>query len=233
MGGQTVTGAWGYFGKIAAQGDFLRHVLPRDFVGVWDDWLQAGMLESRNALGHRWDDHYLSAPIWRFALAPGIAGASAMVGILMPSIDRVGRHFPLTVAAAAGEAGPWQLLVAAGPILSRLEEAALATLDETGGRDGFEEALAAAPGVPAPSGCGLRRGAGADLIAATPPDAAAAIADGWCTERYGAASLWTTGGEGQGGGPVVLVARGLPPARSFATLLAPPAEGTGPQEIAS
>ncbi|MEG6992973.1 type VI secretion system-associated protein TagF, partial [Pseudomonas aeruginosa] len=37
-------------------------------------------------------------PLWRFAIAPGLLGGEAVAGVVMPSIDRVGRYFPLTVA---------------------------------------------------------------------------------------------------------------------------------------
>ena len=223
MGGTTVTGAWGYYGKIAAQGDFLKSALPRDFVSAWDAWLQAGLLSSRDALGEGWLERYLSAPIWRFAIAPGVAGRSAMLGVMMPSIDRVGRHFPLTVAAEAGAARPFSLLALGDKALAAVEQAALDTLDEGAGRDAFDAALAAAPGVPATRGLGGVRGQGADLIHARPTAAAAAIADRWCDERHGAASVWSAESpDGQMAG-ITLVARGLPDAATFATFLAPPA----------
>ncbi len=41
----------------------------------------------------------MSAPIWRFTLDAGVAGPQAALGVLMPSVDRVGRQFPLTLAA--------------------------------------------------------------------------------------------------------------------------------------
>jgi type VI secretion system protein ImpM len=37
--------------------------------------------------------------VWRFALAAGVCGDGAYGGILVPSVDRVGRYFPLTVIA--------------------------------------------------------------------------------------------------------------------------------------
>ena len=48
----------------------------------------------------------MMAPIWRFALAPGVAGPLPMLGVMMPSVDRVGRQFPLTLAAPMAEASP-------------------------------------------------------------------------------------------------------------------------------
>jgi type VI secretion system protein ImpM len=54
----------------------------------------------RAELGTDWLPRYLVAPVRRFWLAPGVMSAPAWVGVLMPSIDGVGRYFPLTIAAA-------------------------------------------------------------------------------------------------------------------------------------
>lgn len=102
----------GFFGKIPAHGDFVTRNLARGFLDVWDGWLQACMAESRARLGDEWLDAYLTSPIWRFALSPGVCGAGAWAGVLMPSVDRVGRYFPLTIATAL-EAGVTPFDVAA------------------------------------------------------------------------------------------------------------------------
>jgi type VI secretion system protein ImpM len=41
---------------------------------------------------------YLTFPVWRFLLPVGVLGSTAWTGVLMPSVDRVGRYFPLTLA---------------------------------------------------------------------------------------------------------------------------------------
>lgn len=92
-------GRYGAYGKMPGLGDFFRLGVAPGFVSVWDAWLQRTMHEARAALGERWDECYLSAPIWRFALAAGVAGAAPVFGVLMPSVDRVGRRFPLTLVA--------------------------------------------------------------------------------------------------------------------------------------
>jgi len=56
---------------------------------------------SRERLGAAWLPAWLEAPVWRFALAPGLCGPEAVLGLLLPSVDRVGRYFPLTLAAVA------------------------------------------------------------------------------------------------------------------------------------
>jgi type VI secretion system protein ImpM len=69
------------------------------FVGVWDGWLQECIAASRAALGERWLDVYLTSPAWRFACAAGACGPAPVVGVMVPSVDRVGRYFPLTIVA--------------------------------------------------------------------------------------------------------------------------------------
>ena len=97
----------GFYGKLPGEGDFVTRRLPWEFTAAWDDWLQHGMQASRVALGQRWLDLNLSAPIWRFQLAPGVCGPLAWRGLFFASVDRVGRYFPLTLAfAGASTAAP-------------------------------------------------------------------------------------------------------------------------------
>jgi type VI secretion system ImpM family protein len=84
----------GFFGKLPARGDFVRTGLPRGFISRWDAWLSAVLPAALQATGDGW----LQAPAWRFCLAPGICGADAVAGVLLPSTDKVGRRFPLTLA---------------------------------------------------------------------------------------------------------------------------------------
>ena len=99
MDDRTARGTVGLFGKLPARGDFVRAGLPGDFVAAWDDWLQRVIAASRARMGADWLPAFLEAPVWRFALAPGVCGAHAVSGLWLPSVDRVGRYFPLTLAA--------------------------------------------------------------------------------------------------------------------------------------
>jgi type VI secretion system protein ImpM len=92
----------GWFGKMPGAGDFASRRLPDGFVSGWDDWLQQGLVHAREELGEGWLELYLVAPIVRFWIAPPVFGDTAWAGIVMPSVDRVGRHYPLTVAQPAG-----------------------------------------------------------------------------------------------------------------------------------
>lgn len=89
----------GFYGKLPTHGDFLRRRTSDAFVAGWDAWLQAGMAASQATLGERWLDVYLTSPAWRFVCAAGACGPAPVAGVLVPSIDRVGRYFPLTIVA--------------------------------------------------------------------------------------------------------------------------------------
>ena len=80
---------------------------------------------SRAALGDDWLAAWNVAPIWRFALPPGDCGPDAALGLWMPSVDRVGRQFPLTFAAVAAESGIAALIRDDGGFLARAEAAGL------------------------------------------------------------------------------------------------------------
>jgi type VI secretion system protein ImpM len=104
--------------------------------------LQSCVAESQRALGGAWLDRYLTAPVWRFILTPGVLGARGWAGVLLPSVDRVGRYFPLTVCAsidgipldrgAIAQLSPW---------LDRTEAAARACLAHDATVNGFEDEL--------------------------------------------------------------------------------------------
>jgi type VI secretion system protein ImpM len=85
------------FGKVPGRGDFLSHDLDPIFTDAWHGWLARELPAARAALQARFDEAYLQTPAWRFATAPGIAGPG-MTGVMIPSVDEVGRYFPLTLA---------------------------------------------------------------------------------------------------------------------------------------
>lgn len=91
--------AVGFFGKLPCRGDFLQRRVAREFIEVWDPWLQQCIDQSARALRERWLAAYLTAPVWRFVLAEGICGSSAYAGVMVSGVDRVGRYFPLTIVA--------------------------------------------------------------------------------------------------------------------------------------
>jgi type VI secretion system protein ImpM len=120
----------GYFGKLPGFADFVTRRLPRSFVDPWDDWLQQCILSARDRLGVGWLDTYLTSPIWRFAVGAGVCGTAGWTGLLMPSVDRVGRHFPLTLATELPTESGLLSVLAEDAWFDRLEQLALTTLDE-------------------------------------------------------------------------------------------------------
>ena len=88
----------GFYGKVPSQGDFVGRNLPADFVQAWDEWLQQRMHYLMSELGDAWLEHYLVSPIWRFYLPRGVVNEQQWTGIWVPSVDKVGRYFPLIFA---------------------------------------------------------------------------------------------------------------------------------------
>ena len=130
--------AAGFFGKIPSHGDFVARRLPAPFTEPWDAWLRAGLADSRAHLGDDWLPIYLNSPIWRFVLGAGVCGPRAWGGVMMPSVDRVGRYFPFTIAAGLDDGAPpsaaWH---------ASLEALALPALGDGFSLPGFDAALLA------------------------------------------------------------------------------------------
>lgn len=90
----------GFFGKIPLTGDFIHRRMNSVFMNRWDEWLKVNILHSQNKLGEQWLPLYSQSPMWRFCIAPGVIDDKAYLGIMIPSVDSVGRYFPLTVVQA-------------------------------------------------------------------------------------------------------------------------------------
>ncbi len=239
--GQTV----GFYGKLPALGDFVGRRLVRDFVTPWDDWLQLAMAASRSQLGDAWLETYLTSPLWRFALSSGVCGGDACGGVLMPSVDRVGRYFPLALVGAlppgaslpeiAGGCGDW---------FSAAESLLLSTLDEETefDLDAFDAQVVelGAPRAP-PSEAFSADGddlplrlplANADDVGGSWPAVVATLA----RRHLGNYSLWWTAGSEQVE-PSLLLCTGLPAPECYASMLdgawSPNAADIGPMPDAA
>jgi type VI secretion system protein ImpM len=161
--------AAGWYGKLPGLGDFAMRRLPPVFIQRWDDWLQQGLHAMRQAPPH---DGSNLAPVRRFWLSPGVIDALAWGGLLMPSSDRAGRCFPLTVAqpmptlAQAIAARRWFTSVVAAMRFTQGNENTL---------DDFEACLGALPPPP------LRSAPRADeLLAGDVLKNASARSAWWC-----------------------------------------------------
>ncbi len=90
----------GFFGKIPAKADFVSGHCPAGFLTVWEPFLMKGLARSRLDLKDAWEEAYMTMPVWRFLLKPEEGGnplPAPVAGAFMPSVDRVGREFPLTL----------------------------------------------------------------------------------------------------------------------------------------
>jgi len=90
----------GLYGKVPSKRDFIAIATPREFLTVWEPWMQSGLSASRHSLGDEWQQAFLTAPIWRFWLGAELCGQT-VIGAFMPSLDGIGRYFPLTLVAYA------------------------------------------------------------------------------------------------------------------------------------
>ena len=87
----------GLYGKLPAYGDFIFRNLNTAFIDPWDEWLQHFISASQQQIGDDWLNIYLTSPIWRFVLSPGVIDNNMWAGLMMPSVDRVGRYFPISI----------------------------------------------------------------------------------------------------------------------------------------
>jgi type VI secretion system protein ImpM len=213
----------GFCGKLPSHGDFVRRRLPEPFVRGWDDWLDAAMAASRSELGDGWQESYLNCPIWRFAASAGCCGDQPFTGVLMPSLDRIGRHHPLAIVAMLDRhRSPVGVALAADAWFRHIEALALSALEPDFDFAQFDRTLAAAaqPGgnavVPFATGyrCAGRMSGLGD---------AAAMLLAHCGEQVGLRySLWWTV-DRQERYEFCCCFDGLPAAAAFATLLRPQA----------
>lgn len=218
----------GWYGKLAGLGDFASRRLPQTWIEQCDRWLSDCLTSSRAELGSAWLDAYLSAPLWRFAWAPGVAGEQWWFGVLMASCDNVGRYYPLVVTQAVDQA-PGD-----GIALARLEQwylhithVAMRTLH--GGPasvESLEEALALAPAWHAPTGGMPVTGSAAPGALSWPPMSHRDTLTGWLERaavqalqrQMRGCSLWWSWLPDEPSGPV-RVLPGLPRPEQFGAML--------------
>lgn len=212
----------GFYGKLASRGDFISRNLAPGFIQPWDAWLAQSMQACQQRLGDDWLSAYLVSPLWRFALAAGVCGPNAVVGVLMPSIDKVGRYFPLTVAQTlepgesiahlAGDAQEW---------FGTVENLMLSTLDPAVRLGMFEVALSRVPPLSVATQSHVSDPIGFQVFPACDCPArqlelSAVVCEG--------VSLWW-GNDGKGVSQGLIRCKGLPDAQRFSSDLL--GRGTG------
>jgi type VI secretion system protein ImpM len=231
--------AW--YGKLPSLGDFASRRLEPHLLEVLDEWLASGLAAWQAHDPEGWLAQYLASPCWRFAAMPGglAKGEGAQVGVMMPSLDRVGRYFPFVLlhpaqSLPANEVELRELLA----WLHELDDLAVDALQEDWPVDPLEEALAAAAGkvpgwmtspVPAIAGGTWDPDArpgwqavapGNDLAAAL----AASVRAGWQRHLQGQVWWWCVDAQGQ---HRLWATDGLPRGAAFIELMSPLAMGAG------
>jgi type VI secretion system protein ImpM len=126
----------GFYGKMPATGDFVARGLPAGFVRAWDRWVARHLVPM--IAGGSWP---MGQALF-VLLGPNFLGP--MAGVIMPSRDRVGRHFPLTIAAPI-TAADTAIIVACADWFLAIERAAAAACSGELTPDDLEAALAALP----------------------------------------------------------------------------------------
>jgi type VI secretion system protein ImpM len=216
----------GWHGKLPSLGDFASRRLDSSFIETWDGWLAAGLLALRETNADGWLDAYLASPSWRFVLQPGVLGDEGWAGVLMPSVDRVGRYFPFTIVLPLRR-GPAsaQQMAALWHWLGRLDELASDALQDDWSVERLEAELArmAAPPLDGPELAAAATppaGTLADVLLPPGIDAAAFVG-------LQAQALWRTQAAGFAHwfastdlvGQRMLISRGLPAAAEMHRLL--------------
>ena len=137
----------GWYGKIPAAGDFVARRVSGAFCDAWGRWLHGALDAARRRPGLRWPDDFLCMPVWRFVLSPGLVTSSGWAGVMAPSVDSVGRYFPLALASAlpASRLDGIATLFAARPWFDDLEQVALSAIAADTDVAALDAALAARP----------------------------------------------------------------------------------------
>jgi type VI secretion system protein ImpM len=211
--------AIGVYGKVPVRGDFITRRLGRPFVDAWDDWLQDAISASRDALAEHWTDVYLTSPIWRFALGDGCCGPNTVVGVVMPSVDSVGRYFPLMLGRELPAGIELMGVIARlGAWFQAVEERALATLEMTFRLEMLDEPMALGISEPfAPAAAGNSLVLPGHCIAVDPASGLDEVARVYGSMPRGRTLWWTQGSERVA--PCVVLCPGLPRPSSFASFL--------------
>ncbi len=216
----------GLFGKLPQQADFVSHHLSEEYTDYWHSWLQSSMSVSREQLGDDWLNYYLTSPVWRFALSPGICSPHAMTGVLIPSMDEVGRYFPLTLTHA-GSHQVWDAWLNGEEWFDSVEQVILSALDENISYTGLVESVESMetpefPGLPQYQTQFSLTGIDKAFMVPVSDNNAngemmAALLDKTYSRLLGSYSLWWTKGS-EHVEPCLLISSNLPSAGQFAAM---------------
>lgn len=223
----TSEGQTGIYGKLPAYGDFLLRNLGSSFINPWDEWLQCYVSASKEQLGDSWLDTYLTSPIWRFVLSSGVIDENIWCGLIMPSVDRVGRYFPISIASSfSAQVSPVNYLFTQQAWFAQLESLCLMALD---GEIDVDELLARLEEVPGgvndlyqptshlgEAGPFVVGVVSEDELSLT--DSLPGLLNASLSSSLASFSLWQTHGS-ELIGPLVFACQGLPPIGGIAAML--------------
>lgn len=220
--------ALGLFGKLPARRDFVTVGVPRAFLTVWEEWIEAGLRASQEALGDGWSVAYGTAPAWRFWLGATLCG-EAMLGAFVPSCDGIGRSYPLTLVAAGDIAPPDQdaredWFAEAEALLL---EARQGSRDYQQTLDELHRLMPPSAGLPAEGIEVHSYGFSTRYAASDARSAIASLAAASHPLLLGSVSLWWTRGTVGREPRAYLLTRGMPEPSFFATLIAVAAVSEG------
>jgi type VI secretion system protein ImpM len=208
----------GFCGKLQSHGDFVRRRVPSTLLRRWEEWADAAMAAIRRHLGDNWPGSYLNSPIWRFAVSANCCGERPFLGIMMPSVDKVGRYHPLTILAALeATACAASIAVESTSWYADMEVIALSALEDAFSFAEFDARLA---GAAIPSGTAVAPlGTGRPAAFSGACDrAAAGVLAGILDAKSVPYSLWWT--VGSGGQPDLYCGyAGLPAPEDFRDLM--------------
>ncbi|MCL2725582.1 MAG: type VI secretion system-associated protein TagF [Polyangiaceae bacterium] len=138
-------------GKIPSYPEFIHGPRSWEPAQSFDAWLEAGISAMGMRYGASFEPFFEQGAVYGFTWrAPHDARAdSILCGVLLPSQDSVGRHFPLAVMAAvpyiAIEATPHVVPLALGDFLDRTYDAVTASV-----REGPEQLAASVGAIATP-----------------------------------------------------------------------------------
>ncbi|WP_415226553.1 type VI secretion system-associated protein TagF [Psychromonas sp.] len=216
----------GLYGKLPGYGDFIHRNLPAKFLTAWDDWLQLFIAGSKEQMGDNWLDIYLTSPIWRFVLSAGVVDENHWAGIVLPSVDQVGRYYPFSIAIPLpGDINPLEFISVNARWYQHIEELALQALE---GEFSIEELLAQANHQQLMVPMAYRK-TGQQAKAASlkidfqfeeelPSNAYAHLLDSLLTATINSYSAWSTSGS-ENLSPCLFTVQGLPPASQIPAMM--------------
>lgn len=215
----------GLYGKLPAHGDFIYRNLPTSFIQAWDTWLQGCVACSQEQLGEDWLDIYLTSPIWRFAFSDGVIDERVWVGIVLPSVDRVGRYFPFSIAThLPASANPMELIAQTG-WFAAIEALALKALEGQLPIDELLQEINAYPCYPSDIYTSAQAQANKtgtvikmDFAEQSPQSTYPYLMNSLLKESLSSYSVWSTQGS-QYVEPCLFYARGFPAMQGVAAML--------------